>query len=356
MTTVTHGMDVARVRQIAAQVQGLAGRVDDVRTEGNAQIKALEGAWSGDDVDALTERWHDMAPTITGAAQRLRQSATEMRRDADEQEQASQGGGWSPSDIKPFPLTKDEPGIIERIVDAFVDATVAVARGIGTVLDVVGDIMAYPLVQFPLLVRSIIKELRTYWDEFNTFVKGLPERFPRLARLLSRAAPVLKFLSKFGKVIPGLGVVLWLKDVWDVGVDIWNGEVNLREIWSDVVLGGIAAIAGLFPGAGTLISVLATVAQMGYDAQTGILSWGDRVFGEDNVVWRAVKTAWTVIPFLANPAVGAPGLLPNEPIILPVSPREVWEEGIEGLESGEYDIGGRPGGIGLPISHPLGIP
>lgn len=356
MTTVSHGMDVERVRQIATQIQGLAGRVDDVRTEGTAQIKALEGAWSGEDVEALTEKWHDMAPTISGAAQRLRQSATEMRRDAEEQERASEGDrGWSPPDFAPFPLTKDKPGVIERLVDGITDVAVAVKQGARDVLDVIGDFMANPLVKFPLLARSIIKELRKYWKEVDTFFKGLPERFPRLARLFSRAEPVLKFLSRFGKVIPGLGVILWAKDVWDIAGDVWNGEINPREIWSTVVLGGVAAFAGCFPGVGSLISLLVTGIQLGYDGQTGIMTWGDRVFGKNNPVWLGVKTGMRVIPVIVNPATGVPGLLPNGPITLPVSPKKVWEKGIEGLKSGEYDFEGRPGGIGLPISHPLGI-
>ena len=53
MTTVSHGMDVSRVREIATQVQGLATRVDAVRTRGTAQVETLESAWAGPDADAL---------------------------------------------------------------------------------------------------------------------------------------------------------------------------------------------------------------------------------------------------------------------------------------------------------------
>lgn len=343
MTTVSHGMDVARVREIATQVQGLAGRVDDVRTKGTAQIGTLEGAWSGPDVEALTDEWEAMTPTISGAAQRLRQSASDMRRDADEQERASQGdSGWGPTDIKPLPVGPGTASIIDRITDAITAIATMVADGIRAVVDTIRDIMRNPAVAIPLLIKSIIGELKKYWDEFADFFEKFPEKFPKLAGFFSKAAPVLKFLARFAKALPVVGVVAWIADVWGVGEDLWNGELNLRDVWSKVVLGGVAAIAAFFPGVGTIVSIVAVLEQLRFDFEGLLWSPLDQAFG-NNPVYQHIKNVINMlqVPFWSP---GVADLLPADPIHFTPVPELLEDTPI---------IYGRPAGVGAPLWWPV---
>ncbi|HIZ97256.1 MAG TPA: WXG100 family type VII secretion target [Candidatus Janibacter merdipullorum] len=343
MTTVSHGMDVSRVREIATQVQGLATRVDAVRTRGTAQVETLESAWAGPDADALAGEWSAATPMISGAAQGLRQSATAMLRDADEQERASQAeGGWGATGITPRPATPGAASIIDRVTDVITDIAKKVADGIRLVAETIRDIMRNPAVAIPMLIKSMIQELAKRVDDVGDFFKTLPERYPKVAGVWSKAAPVLKFLGRFAKVIPGAGVVAWVVDAWGVGADIMNGELNLRDVWSKVVLGGVSAIAALFPGVGTLISIGAALEQMRFDFEPFLWGPADQLFGDSKEYQHLKRVINLLQGSFYAPAYA--DLLPSDPITF-TPPTEMF---------GDVPVMyGTPGGVGSPLYYPL---
>lgn len=95
--SVQQGMDSARIRQIAGQIEGEVGRLVDVLGKGNASAGVLHNNWGGDDGQALLVRWRDdAAKQIGGATEMLRSASKELGRQAEDQDQTSGEGGGGP--------------------------------------------------------------------------------------------------------------------------------------------------------------------------------------------------------------------------------------------------------------------
>jgi len=104
-----YGADVAQLRQLAAQFDAKAQALDANRmTVGNAiQISA----WVGPVAVRFRHTWEsDYSRKLHDAAVRLRDAATKLRANADDQERTSAvdsgagrggGGGWSPGNVLP---------------------------------------------------------------------------------------------------------------------------------------------------------------------------------------------------------------------------------------------------------------
>lgn len=104
--SLAEGMDVARVRQIADSLGRNGEQLREVRGVGTASMSVLAVTWEGADVEVFADRWGRSAGQLETAAQALREAQTELLRQADAQESASDGaggsGGSSGSGAEPF--------------------------------------------------------------------------------------------------------------------------------------------------------------------------------------------------------------------------------------------------------------
>lgn len=96
--TVRQGMDSARVRQVAGDLETQVNKLNDILTRGRASADVLQANWSGDDGQQLLVRWRtDAAKQLGAAGEMLRDRARELRRQADDQDGTSgEGGGSGP--------------------------------------------------------------------------------------------------------------------------------------------------------------------------------------------------------------------------------------------------------------------
>lgn len=91
--SVNEGMDVARVREIAARLRHESDAVIAVGEGGRASLGVLEGAWGGQDLAAFAHEWSGAERAVHSAADRVRQFADAADRQAADQEGASGEGG-----------------------------------------------------------------------------------------------------------------------------------------------------------------------------------------------------------------------------------------------------------------------
>ena len=88
-----YGADVESLRQLAQTFNNKSQGLDN---DVNLALKALVSAtdWQGSDGDKFKDDWDSvLAPQLRNAAQALAQAGWDLNRNADEQEQASGGGG-----------------------------------------------------------------------------------------------------------------------------------------------------------------------------------------------------------------------------------------------------------------------
>lgn len=90
MSAITHGMDIAAVRQLVAQMNQ---RADEIRTLAASLSSALNGtAWSGPDREQFVSDWQGQhVQQLNIVAQALNDAASRASANADAQEQASNG-------------------------------------------------------------------------------------------------------------------------------------------------------------------------------------------------------------------------------------------------------------------------
>lgn len=95
--TVQQGMDSARVRQVAGDLETQVNKINDILASGRASADVLQANWGGDDGQQLLVRWRtDAAKQLGAAGEMLRDRARELRRQADDQDSSSgEGGGGS---------------------------------------------------------------------------------------------------------------------------------------------------------------------------------------------------------------------------------------------------------------------
>ncbi|WP_169797347.1 C2 family cysteine protease [Janibacter limosus] len=91
--TVSDGMDVARIRGIAAQLRGQGEVMTGVAEQGRASLAVLEGAWSGDDLLGFSHEWTGAERAAHSAADMVRDCARTLDRQAEDQDDGSAGDG-----------------------------------------------------------------------------------------------------------------------------------------------------------------------------------------------------------------------------------------------------------------------
>lgn len=93
---LTHGMDVQRVRTIAPKLVAVAGKCGDVASDGTAAVEALGQVWQGSDREAFAVRWGQAVKSLQAAQEGLSRFAEVLQRNAEAQDQTSQGGSGGP--------------------------------------------------------------------------------------------------------------------------------------------------------------------------------------------------------------------------------------------------------------------
>lgn len=96
--TVTHGADVARLREIGRALQAQGEALAQVEDRGSSMLLVLQDAWSGPDLVDLTDRWGLLRSSVSDAAQALDAFGRQAQTQADEQLATSDTagpGGWA---------------------------------------------------------------------------------------------------------------------------------------------------------------------------------------------------------------------------------------------------------------------
>lgn len=321
MTAVAEGMDVGRVRNVAAAMLSLASRTDDVRDAGNAQIKVLQGAWEGPDLEKFSEGWSATMPRVASAATAMRHAGQDLHRQADDQEKTSDGIGRSPVG----PIGKQQPGFFERLWNGIKGLATTVVSGLKSAFDAVMDFIG----RIPEWVITTIQTVKTIVSSAWKIFKSIKDILKPVTKALTGIA---KVLAKFSKLLPGVGALAAIWDAKDVFVDLWNGEINPHEFWNKVVLGGGAAVAAFFPPWGTLISGVLTLEQLRHEWAPKFDQWVSDQTGIDPNIVKGAR-------FLFQGPIATIGdLMPDENFDLPgPSPREVvggaWDAAKEVAEN-----------------------
>ena len=260
--SVHEGMDVARVRQIASQLQRSSENLVNIGTQGRGQLSVLSGAWSGPDLDGFTGSWRGAEQTLAGASQTLQALGQELAVQAGDQEEGSSGAG---SVLGGTPGTHGMPGggpgpastggsaTFQHPWTPFLDGLSSMTGRVGA-LDGANDIIralnggrgaGSLLSKIPALSRPVLSpgaRLGLYMQAELThplFGKGAASLLgsSRLAPLFNSSR--LTALSKgFSRVLGPLAVGV---GIYDVGAGISEGD------WSQVISGGLGVASVAVP-------------------------------------------------------------------------------------------------------------
>lgn len=362
MTTVSEGMDVAHVRQIAQSMLGLSSQLGSVKSRGDAQVSTLEHVWSGDDLDAFTGSWHETSPGISHTADALRQMGRQLQDEAQEQEVASGGSGGSRFPAWPnWPNLPDLPdlkppqlpgqGALDRLLDLVGDAW----EGFVTVVQKGLDI----LTSLPVTIAQLVDDVRSLIMEYSAkasqwvddVARGLRDAVakwgPRIAALGEKWLPkIASWGSKLTKWLPVLGVVGAIYDSWDIIKDIWNGEMSPRDVYDLLVTGG-AAVAAFFPPIGTAISVVLTLESLRVDALDWLREEHPDALWSQVAQGALIGGGWVLL----GPLSLFGSFLPTENQDLPgPPPKEVWADAWEIMKDDDLRAELWPP---KPFAHPV---
>ena len=111
--SVSEGMDVERIRGIAAELGSSSERLRTVRGIGNGSMQLLGAAWAGSDLEGFSERWQVHAGSLESAAvslQALREGLLRQAEDQDASSGGGSGGGSGTGDNGPAPQERRDGG------------------------------------------------------------------------------------------------------------------------------------------------------------------------------------------------------------------------------------------------------
>lgn len=94
MSTLSHGADAQRLRSIGQELSGSAQSMDDVSTSGRSMVEILVASWSGPDLEHFASSgWPQAEQSIHHAGESLRTMSEQLQKEADQQDDTSQGSG-----------------------------------------------------------------------------------------------------------------------------------------------------------------------------------------------------------------------------------------------------------------------
>lgn len=112
--TLAEGMDVERVRHIAAELGRNGENLREVRGAGSASMHVLGDVWQGEDLEHFAREWQVSAGRLEAAALSLRQAHAALLAQADDQTETSSGAGGGGAGDRLEDL-------VDRVVDVFDD-------------------------------------------------------------------------------------------------------------------------------------------------------------------------------------------------------------------------------------------
>lgn len=356
MTAVSQGMDVERVRQAAQSLLGLSRRLGTVRTQGDAQLSALEHIWSGDDFTDFSDQWRGTSPDLTTAADALNSLSRELHDQAEQQQVASGGagrhaGGTGATGGRGLPTVPGLPGqdLLDRIIKGI---TLPVSVGLD-VAKVVMDALAHPITSI-LQLASDIKagvewlspRVSQFIDEASAKAGALVRSWaPKIGAWADEWLPKIGgFGTKFDRVLPGVGLATFVYDEQENLKALWNGELSPRDAY-DLFTGGTAAVAGCFPPVGTALSAVLTADSLRMDA----LDW----VREEHPDWDHAEAALVGAGYftMGGPMGIIGSFLPDEKFEIPgPSPKEKWESVVDlATRDVDMDTPWAPRPLRLPV-------
>lgn len=94
MATVSHGADAERLRSVGQELTGSAEQLGDVAATGRSMTRVLAEHWSGADLEYFVgQGWPGAEKVVHDGSQLLRAMGESAIRNADQQDDASAGGG-----------------------------------------------------------------------------------------------------------------------------------------------------------------------------------------------------------------------------------------------------------------------
>lgn len=88
---LTDGMDIARIREVAGQLQQQAGKIGEVQSNGTSQQGTLAENWLGQDSESFGQAWQEAGRALQQAADAITAYAKAATDQAQQQEEASRG-------------------------------------------------------------------------------------------------------------------------------------------------------------------------------------------------------------------------------------------------------------------------
>lgn len=302
MGEMQEGMDVSRVRSIAAQVACLGDDVEAVAKQGRGQLATLSAAWEGPDLETFTGRWDGLEPSIHQLSENLREYSTTMTRNADDQEKGSAGDGRGPDGPggpggQRGPV--EGPSFIDRIKNLLggdlKDALNALKKGFGAATGLWG------LARFLGGKGNFLQDLK-----FLSKYLGKSEAVRALGRIgpmtlaEAKAAGLAGWthkLGSFGGLVRGAGALMGkvagpLGVVFG-GIDIYEGIKN--GDWLTAVKGGAgvvsgAAVTALAFGGAALAGTAAAPFILGAAVVGGAVWAGIEIWQNREAIWNGMKT------------------------------------------------------------------
>lgn len=322
---VREGMDVARVREIASQLQQSSETLANIGTQGRGQLSVLTGAWSGADLEQFSRSWAGAEKVLVTAGQTIQSLSKQLQAQAGEQEVGSSGSGSVLSGPPPGgpggpggPGMPGGPGVpdFEHPWIPYLDGVSTVTGAVGA-LDGINDITkainggrgaGALLSKIPAMTAPVLSpgaRLGLFMHAQLThplFGKGAASLLgnPRMASLFdsSRVAALSK---GFGRVMGPLALGV---GIYDLAAGISEGD------WSQAISGGMGLASLAAPlliasgpvgwaVAGGLAVGSFVVSQWGDDIAAGAKkAWdwtGDRLSDVGSGVKNVAKEAGSVL-------------------------------------------------------------
>lgn len=308
MGELQQGMDVERVRSIAAEVAKLGDDVQAVAKQGRGQLATLSQAWEGPDTASFQSRWDNLEPSMDQLSEVLRTYSTALRRQADDQQQASAGEGGSggpggpggPGGQGNGSGSGQGKGLIDRIKDIFSSGAKDALNSLKKGFQAAGGLWA---------LQRYLRGTGTYLKDLKFLSKylGKSEAVKALGRIgpmtlkEAKAAGLAGWthkLGKFGGLIRGasglLGKVAGPLGVISGGFDLYEGIKN--GDWLTAVKGGAgivsgAAVTALAFGGAALAGTAAAPFILGAAVVGGAVWAGIEIWQNREAIWNGMKAA-----------------------------------------------------------------
>lgn len=260
--TVTHGLDPARVRAVASQLESQSNRIASVESTGTAALGRLSGAWEGADLENFQASWDSLRPRLDAASGAISSYAVRMREQVEDQVDASEGdgglGGVGPGapggGDSPFRFP-DLSAIQDLLGDLGDLASIGVALGTlkygqfaprGLLPNGRNGFLGHKAGS-PFSRLSWMKRARYYAADSSWIAKG-GRAGPQNAVNFARWGRVAKIAGPVGTAASGIfgGINQWNSDLADPSIG--DGERGARAVASGLTQGATTA-GGALAGA-----------------------------------------------------------------------------------------------------------